>query len=328
MLASDPDVNFRGALSDHKDFYMDDGNVIFLVENTYFKVHRFFFQRDSQFFRDTFDRLPAGPCTSGDLITLTDITSLDFERFLGVLYPRDFSKPTATTVDEWTSILDLSMRWGFESIQSLATEHLTLLASPIDKIVLGRKYHITEWLQNAYRTVCQREHTLTLEEGLRLGMAEVINISHARQAVRQDMTLVPPSRLHSVIEDTFGLGPAPELPPLSGRAPGTDSDKTQFDEWAFNGNMIHGVDAMAKDPDAAEPEADIGQELVLPPPQQWHCGSPALEECRVGYGAIAEEPRLVEPMSPPFPSNDLAPWEIEGYSPPQGPLSRRKKKRL
>jgi len=164
--------------SRHKDFYLDDGNLQILVENTYFKVHRFFFQRDSQFFRNTFDR---DQCPTW--LKFTDLTSLDFERFLGVLYPKDFSKPTATTVSEWTSILDLSTRWGFESIRLLAIEQLTLVTSPIEKIVLGRKYHVTEWPQEAYTAICKRAYALTPEEGLCLGAQEVNKISRARRGI-------------------------------------------------------------------------------------------------------------------------------------------------
>jgi hypothetical protein len=123
---------------------------------------------------------------------------------------RDFSKHTATTVDEWSSILDISAQWAFESIQSLAIEQLTFLASPVDKIVMGRKHKVDKWLPDAYRDVCERERTLTLEEGLRLGMPEVIKISHARQAIRKDARLVALHRIDLVIEETFGLGVVPD----------------------------------------------------------------------------------------------------------------------
>jgi hypothetical protein len=251
----------------HKDFYLDDGNVIFLVDNTYFKVHRFFFQRDSQFFRDAFDRdlSPTGLYTAEELASFKDITSLDFERFLGVLYPKDFSKPTATTVDEWTSILDLSVRWDFESIQSLATEQLTLIASPIDKIVLGRKYHITKWLQDAYHAVCEREQSLTVEEGLRLGMPEVINISRARQAAREKATLAAPSRLHSIIEETFGLGVPLEMPHPSMTEPShRDSDECEKVEVSDT--------FLEQSCDEAIPVIETLATLVTSPGESWRNG--------------------------------------------------------
>ena len=83
----------------------------------------------------------------------------------------------ARTVSEWTSILDLAVKWDFESIKTLAIKKLAPIASSIDKIILGRKYHVTEWLSEAYRDVCLRQEPLTNEEGMRLGMEDVIKIS-------------------------------------------------------------------------------------------------------------------------------------------------------
>lgn len=101
-------------------------------------------------------------------------------------------------------MLDLADRWGAADIVRLATTELACIASPVDKIVLGRKYYapiatacpitvsfwgsvdstienIGEWLRRAYRPLFAREEDLTLEEGERLGMAEVIKIAHARR---------------------------------------------------------------------------------------------------------------------------------------------------
>jgi hypothetical protein len=83
----------------------------------------------------------------------------------------------ARTVSEWTSILDLAVKWDFESIKTLAIKELAPIASSIDKIILGRKYHVTEWLSEAYRDICLRQKPLTNEEGMRLGMEDVIKIS-------------------------------------------------------------------------------------------------------------------------------------------------------
>ena len=83
----------------------------------------------------------------------------------------------ARTVSEWTSILDLAVKWDFESIKTLAIKELAPIASSIDKIILGRKYHVTEWLSEAYRDICLRQEPLTNEEGMRLGMEDVTKIS-------------------------------------------------------------------------------------------------------------------------------------------------------
>ena len=65
-------------------------------------------------------------------------------------------------------MLHLSAKWGFESIKLLAIDKLTAHAAPIDKIVLGRRYGIDDWLPGAYEVVCMRADPLTVEEGTKL----------------------------------------------------------------------------------------------------------------------------------------------------------------
>ncbi|EPQ53960.1 hypothetical protein GLOTRDRAFT_23935, partial [Gloeophyllum trabeum ATCC 11539] len=105
----------------------------------------------------------------------------DFERFLGVLYPAAFHQHTATTLDEWTSILALSTQWGFDSIRLLAIKEVLPLASPIDKIVLGHKYDIQEWLPDAYHALCVRKDPLSDDEAERLGAKDTARVARIRE---------------------------------------------------------------------------------------------------------------------------------------------------
>lgn len=97
----------------------------------------------------------------------------------------------ATTVDEWTAIMHLADKWTFKSVRVLAIKSLSSIASPVDKIILGRKYDIEEWLSDAYEAVCRRPEPLTLEEGIRLQMDDVIKI----YAIRHN---------HGITRDAFG----------------------------------------------------------------------------------------------------------------------------
>lgn len=103
----------------------------------------------------------------------------------------EFGIYAAKTVDKWTAILDLAAEWDFKSIKNLAIKQLAPIASPVDKIVLGRKHGIDEWLADAYMQVCNRLEALTYEEGVRLGMADVITIS----AIRHECNLGRPSEI-------------------------------------------------------------------------------------------------------------------------------------
>lgn len=110
----------------------------------------------------------------------------------------------ATNVDEWSSILELAAKWKFKSIKDLAIEKLAVLASPIDRIVLGRKHHIAEWLVDAYQEVCERPSALTLEEATRLGMEDVVKISFLRQGLRNPFNNKVCASV-DVVSTTFGL---------------------------------------------------------------------------------------------------------------------------
>ncbi len=99
-----------------------------------------------------------------------------------------------TTLDEWTSVLRLTHLYEFEAHRALAVQRLTTLAPPIDRILLSRKYGIPEWLEDAYYELCIREPSLTLAEGERLGMPEVILIADLRQTIRMN------ARVHGIPE--------------------------------------------------------------------------------------------------------------------------------
>ncbi|KZP33840.1 hypothetical protein FIBSPDRAFT_678875, partial [Athelia psychrophila] len=114
-------------------------------------------------------------------LILEDITVSHFDNFLSILYPYEYGLFTASTVEEWTAILSLADRWGFKSIRALAVKKLGPIASEIDYIVLGRKYGVDKWLSDAYEAVCRRDMPLTLEEGRRLGVDDVIRINNIRQ---------------------------------------------------------------------------------------------------------------------------------------------------
>ena len=93
----------------------------------------------------------------------------------------DFGVFTATTVEEWISILSIAAKFNFKSIKALAIKYLAPIASPIDKVVYGRKFEIDDWLLPAYNAICGRQDALTLEEGRRLGVDDVIKIAALRQ---------------------------------------------------------------------------------------------------------------------------------------------------
>jgi hypothetical protein len=85
-------------------------------------------------------------------------------------------------------------------VRTLAVREL----SPVDKIALGKRYNVGSWLRPAYLAVCEREEPITDAEGERPGLADVLKISRAQQA------LCVPARLResaneraTVLDDVF-----------------------------------------------------------------------------------------------------------------------------
>ena len=115
------------------------------------------------------------------------------------------------TVDEWTSILTLSDKWGFTQLKTVATRELGSITSTIEKIVLAKKYSLgnPQWLLAAYRELCTRRHPLSFVEGEKLGLETVIKIwevQHEVMLMTNNAYNTPWGwSVDSVIQDKFGL---------------------------------------------------------------------------------------------------------------------------
>ncbi|TFK62963.1 hypothetical protein BDN72DRAFT_341457 [Pluteus cervinus] len=113
-------------------------------------------------------------------IGLVEFRAIDFERFLSVLLPRDVGQYDVSFLEEWTSVLHISHKLQCPSVRKLAINQMTPLTSAVDKVVLGHKYDISEWVSEGYIALCQREAPISAEEGHRLGVEDVVHISNIR----------------------------------------------------------------------------------------------------------------------------------------------------
>ncbi|KAF7965485.1 hypothetical protein HWV62_43266 [Athelia sp. TMB] len=162
------------AYEKHGRFYLPLKHIYFLVNNTIYSVPRAPFDTQSAAFigRGLAEHEP---------IVLEDVTIAQFDQFLSILYPSEYGVYTATSVDDWSALLHLADLWGFKSIRALAIKQLAPIATAIDKIVLGRRFAINEWLLDGYYDVCIREDPLTEEDGARLSNQDVVRIFTARE---------------------------------------------------------------------------------------------------------------------------------------------------
>jgi len=209
----------------HAEYYIHGGDVIFRVDNNLFRVHRYFFTRDSAFFRE---RLPHPPppgefskgSSDNNPLVLEDVTIVDFERFLWVFYNPKYSLYDAD-VHEWTSILKLAHLWEFTGVKTLALRELERLEiPPLKKIIMYHSYAVDrDLLQEAYIALTVRPEPITIEEGRELGLETALQLARARELARassaaggkkpQSPIHLAPSELDVLIRDLFQL-PTPD----------------------------------------------------------------------------------------------------------------------
>ncbi|KAF5313593.1 hypothetical protein D9611_010130 [Ephemerocybe angulata] len=153
------------------DFYWE--TVVFKVEDTLFRVPRHGLEDASDVFADMF-RLPTGVDdqtvvegqSNDNPIVLEGYTSSEFRSLLKILYPSIAWYNSATKVEsmlgkptlsptitlskqEWIDVLKLSTAWEMDMIRETAITQLSIgdKLTPLDKVVLARKYRISTWLE-------------------------------------------------------------------------------------------------------------------------------------------------------------------------------------
>ncbi|TFY83636.1 hypothetical protein EWM64_g376 [Hericium alpestre] len=174
----------------HDLYYIQGGDVIFRVENYLFRVHRYFFVRESPYFREKLPHpAPPGEFSKGkedsNPFVLEDALSVDFARFLWVFYNPKYSIYHAN-VEEWTSILKLAHQWQFAEIKSLAVRSLEgLEINAVRKIVIYHSYEIDRnLLLPSYTALTTREDPITITEGRELGLETSLQLARAREVAR------------------------------------------------------------------------------------------------------------------------------------------------
>ncbi|KAI0002269.1 hypothetical protein BJV74DRAFT_818283 [Russula compacta] len=160
-----------------------------------YRVHRYFFCRDSNEFVRRLSRFHS----KGTVISLDDVKSKDFDAFLSVLYPLNFNALDERSFEELSSVLDLSTRWGFTNIRELAIRCLKP-PSPLQRLVLARKYAVEQWILPALEELCERPLPLTLDEARLLDFEDVVLVGSVREMVRSHTLTVRPPEIRNCIE--------------------------------------------------------------------------------------------------------------------------------
>ncbi|KAF5381162.1 hypothetical protein D9757_009406 [Collybiopsis confluens] len=209
-------------------FFLTGGDLHVVVKEVRFRVHSYFFVRESQHFKqrlaisDAYD-LQGNGSSIGSAVVLDeyDITPEEFESFLKVFYnPKYYFYDLERPLEEWSAILKLSNLWGFENAKDLAINELEKLEIPlVDRIVLYQDHDVDSALRvPLYVELAAREATLDHDESARLGFRTAIVIFQARERLRSlatgGMSPLPDDVGHEAAQEVITTLFAALPPPL------------------------------------------------------------------------------------------------------------------
>ena len=115
--------------------------------------------------------------------------------------------------DEWCELLIISSKLGCKELRTRAIEELIAKKNgvlPVDRIKLGNKYEITQWLPEAYAHLFVREDHLTIREGEKLGLDITVKVLKGRDACKRN-GWTSSENVH-VTELVRGIFPPPNPP--------------------------------------------------------------------------------------------------------------------
>jgi len=116
-------------ISRHSTYWLDGGDFYILAENIAFRVHRYFFERESLFFQNRFEEIkgslsyPDGS-TFEKAYIIDDVTPNDLANFLWVFYNPSYSIYNTASREQWFSILKCAELWIFPQVRALCVREI------------------------------------------------------------------------------------------------------------------------------------------------------------------------------------------------------------
>ncbi|KAF8504595.1 hypothetical protein F5888DRAFT_1630999 [Russula emetica] len=204
----------------HKGYFLHEADLTIRVENYMFRVHRFFLERESAYFRlrlDNSTRPDREPPGSSELnpLVLDEATSDAFACFLWVFYNPKYSVYNATP-EQWSLILELAQKWDFKQVEQLCIRELEKGAlTPVDRIHIYQRHKLDETLLiDSFEELTTREDPIGMDEGVKLGLKTSLQIACAREksrgpdsgGLRTPSTVrLSPTDLRGLISEIFQL---------------------------------------------------------------------------------------------------------------------------
>lgn len=92
------------------------------------------------------------------------------------------SHPAGLDKNEWLSVLKLATMWGYQGLRKRSVEKLgELKLDHIERLLIGRRFHVSAWLVRSYEALARRGEGLTEEECGLVGLGTVCQIAKLRE---------------------------------------------------------------------------------------------------------------------------------------------------
>ncbi|KAF9460724.1 hypothetical protein BDZ94DRAFT_1169173 [Collybia nuda] len=183
-----PDEPGFKELQQHPTFYIHGADLTFVSGNILFRVHRYFFDRESRVFREQV--LPTSGATSKEGYTdataiSIDVPADDFAQLLGIFYNPTYSLYDLS-ISDWTCVLALAHNWEFNEVKNLAVRELQKQdLGVVERIALYQTYKVdAQFLVPLYAILCSRDEPPNDEEADALGSKTAIRVYRARERLR------------------------------------------------------------------------------------------------------------------------------------------------
>ncbi|KAJ3559851.1 hypothetical protein NP233_g11160 [Leucocoprinus birnbaumii] len=214
-------------------YHIRGGDLYIQVEQFLFRVHSYFFLRESNFWRNELD----GPVTANNhrddaplkignnaatRYILKDVKAADFTKLLGVFYNRNYGDFSKAKGGDWIAILRLAGKWDFHEIKELAVEHLKKHTMELShRVRLYEENQVDgKHLFPLYVQLSSREEVFGLEEARVLGIETFVLVQQARERLRGQASPSDPMQnplppgiqrpdIRSIVAATFNI-PLPE----------------------------------------------------------------------------------------------------------------------
>jgi len=157
---------------------------IFLVDGILFQIHVDILARESEVFKDIMslpvfpDGYAEGVCDENP-IRLEGVFKDAFRQLLRVLYPsKAIGCAEVLSFSQWTLVLELADRYCMDSLRRHAIskmEHIQQV-DPVDKLVLARRFNVSQWLLPSFTEILQRSNSLDHRAVDSLGVETVLRL--------------------------------------------------------------------------------------------------------------------------------------------------------